>query len=160
VSETTMLRYEWLADRRWTFSGWSGQPNAGSVLTGYVRLGEPEPCGSHGTMLWRLGVRHWAAARSGQPCWRLTSAGFTTVNVAALVAKGGGWRRSSTSEDRGMRIKIRRRCGATFVAPIHCVWQGVLRLPAEPVATQPTPSADRCHMRIVTVRAGLTGRGS
>jgi hypothetical protein len=59
-----------------------------------------------------------------------------------------------------MRIKIRRRPRATLVAPSHCVWQGVHRLPTVPFGTQPTPSADRCHVRIRTVRAGLIERGA
>jgi hypothetical protein len=38
VSGTTVPRYERLADRQSIFAVWIGHPNAGSVLTGYVRL--------------------------------------------------------------------------------------------------------------------------
>ena len=58
-----------------------------------------------------------------------------------------------------MRIKI-RRSRATIVAPCHCVWQGVHRFRTGPFGTQPTPSADRCHVRIGTVRVGLIERGA
>jgi len=59
-----------------------------------------------------------------------------------------------------MRIKTLRRSRATIVVPSHGVWQGFHRLPTALFGKQNTPSADRCHLRIGTVRYDLIEWGS
>ena len=145
MSEATVLRYARLADRQSTLAVWIGHPNAGSVLIGYVRLDDQ--------------IR-WVARKLGSASQAADMRRSRPLRGIGLAAKGGGWSLCPAPEGRGISITIFRRSRATIVPPSLCIRQGVHRLPTGPFGTQPTPPADRCHVRIGTVRVGPIERGS
>jgi hypothetical protein len=143
MSETTVLRHERLS----TFAAWVGHPNAGSVLIGHVRLDArrrvlilmPRPSDAED--------RRHPLPFAAKPTPRVGHETGECQPPARLTATFG---RPNESE----------RSHATNVAPSRGVWQGVPRLPTGRFKTQHAPSADRCHLRIGTVRCGLIERGS